>query len=825
MKYRRYAIYFLAIMLIFFLSATPLNVYGSSRNNSIGDEPLDLYVEITSPSQGSMLGEEDLEDGLFVSWSADDSEGDIVSTHVELVGYEEKDVGTDNNVTFYDIPTDNHEIIVTVTSEDDSNTSDSVEFIIDRESPILTIESPEQNDDISSTNVIVNWTGDGGLSGIDEYNIRVGEEGDWTNVNDDTSYEFLDMNEGEHTAYVRATDNAGNSATENVTFTVDTTPPDIEMISPEDSEILADDTVMVEWIGSDETSGIDHYEVRINYGEWLNVSMETSYEFEDLSEGEHTAYVRATDNAGNSATENVTFTVDTTPPDIEIISPEDSEILDEDAVVIEWIGSDETSGIDRYEVSINYAGWLNVDMETSYQFQNLSDGEYTVIVRAIDNAGNSATDSVTLTIDTTSPDIEITSPEDSEILADDTVMVEWIGSDETSGIDHYEVRLDDESRINVGLETRYEFTGLSDGEHTVDVRATDKAGNSAMDSVTFIVDTTSPSIEITTPTDNDLFNTSDINVQWIGSDETSGIDYYEIKMNDGYWLNMGMETNYEITDLPDGEHTVIVRATDKAWNSATDRVTFTVDTTPPDIEVTTPTYDELFNVTDIKIEWIGSDETSGVYNYEIRINEDIWIDKNDETSHEFTDLSDGEHKVEIRAIDNAGNSRIESVDFTVDVTPPDITILNPPEDDSQISQSTHITIMWSGSDDISGIDYYEVRLNGGEWGETSTNSEHTYHGLFDGEHTVEIRAVDNAGNEQIETTTFEVDPGSPSELFTMRMILGGIIALAIIGLVTIVMIWKYLQEQRKFNKINTKSMNEISKMRPKKKLSLKKKES
>ena len=108
-------------------------------------------------------------------------------------------------------------------------------------------------------------------------------------------------------------------------------------------------------------------------------------------------------------------------------------------------------------------------------------------VKAVDNATNEATDTVTFTTDATNPAITITSPSEGTIFNTSSVTVTWTGSDNTSGIDHYEVRIDNGSWINVGMNTSHTFTGLSEGNHTVNVKAVDKAGNENTDSALFTI--------------------------------------------------------------------------------------------------------------------------------------------------------------------------------------------------------------------------------------------------------------------------------------------------------------------------------------------------
>ncbi len=104
----------------------------------------------------------------------------------------------------------------------------------------------------------------------------------------------------------------------------------------------------------------------------------------------------------------------------------------------------------------------------------------------------SGTYTITVTItpsgpDTTPPTISITYPTDGATVTSSSVTVTWTGSDSGSGISYYETRIDSGSWNNKGASTSHTYTGLANGAHTVDVRAWDMAGNSAIDSHTFSV--------------------------------------------------------------------------------------------------------------------------------------------------------------------------------------------------------------------------------------------------------------------------------------------------------------------------------------------------
>jgi len=87
--------------------------------------------------------------------------------------------------------------------------------------------------------------------------------------------------------------------------------------------------------------------------------------------------------------------------------------------------------------------------------------------------------------DETKPSVTITFPDNNTYGTTDSMLVEWVGSDAESGISHYELMLDSGLWLNVGTDKNYTYTSLSNGTHTVTVKAVDNATNENTDSVTF----------------------------------------------------------------------------------------------------------------------------------------------------------------------------------------------------------------------------------------------------------------------------------------------------------------------------------------------------
>ncbi len=259
---------------------------------------------------------------------------------------------------------------------------------------------------------------------------------------------------------------------------------EVTIISPEEGEVVDTNVVLIEWdiISYNEVVEIS---VSTDGDEWTRAQRDDRHTFGDMEDGENTVYVRVRDENGREDTDSVSFIVDTIPPDIKIISPLDDDMLNHEEVTIQWETVPNITEIVEYNVSLDGEIWEEAHSENEHTLIDLDDGLYTVHVRVKDEGGHTAEDDVSFMIDRTPPSIEITSPEEGERLHRESVLVEWRGEDDMSGIKRYEVRVNQDEWIDVGTDTSYELDGLDEGEHTVEVRAHDRAGNTDTVSVEF----------------------------------------------------------------------------------------------------------------------------------------------------------------------------------------------------------------------------------------------------------------------------------------------------------------------------------------------------
>ena len=258
--------------------------------------------------------------------------------------------------------------------------------------------------------------------------------------------------------------------------------------------------------------------------------------------------------------------------------------------------------ITKVEIEIDDNYWHPItgikNWSDVWDTSTFSDGPHTIYARAY--SGSYFFDYfLDVIVDNTGPTVAINTPNYGDYFNESNVVVNWTGFDNTSGVDHYQIQIDDGSWINSGFATNYTFESLSDGEHIVRINAFDNAGNGNISSVLFIIDTIDPLVDISSPLEMDLLNMVDVPIDWLGNGTGTGIDHYELRLDDEVRMDVGTNTSLILLCILPGHHRVIVKAFDTAKNQGGDSVSFNVDITVPEIkDITTgvPTTGDKFTI-------------------------------------------------------------------------------------------------------------------------------------------------------------------------------------------------------------------------------------
>ncbi|TCL54575.1 RHS repeat-associated protein [Hydrogenispora ethanolica] len=241
-----------------------------------------------------------------------------------------------------------------------------------------------------------------------------------------------------------------------------------------------------------------------------------------LNEGANLITVVATDAKGNHTEQKITVYRDTVAPAITDVIPANGKIFASATVDVTARISDQNS------IWVTIAGQVVTGTEGVYRAQvHLPDGDRTIIITAQDAAGNIATYQVETLIDTVPPAAFTPAANPAGWTNQNKPTINFSTTDATSGVDHYEISLDGGETLASVTGSSYPFTAaIPDGEHTVRVKAVDRAGNATTAEVKVYIDTTPPAI----PAGFEVI--SGINraiLKWQGEDPRGEIVGYRIK--------------------------------------------------------------------------------------------------------------------------------------------------------------------------------------------------------------------------------------------------------------------------------------------------------
>ncbi|WP_079838658.1 Ig-like domain-containing protein [Salmonella enterica] len=616
-----------------------------------------------------------------------------------------------------------------------------------------------------------------------------------------------DMPEGQHTLTVEVTDGAGNKMTETLNFTIDITlmTPTIELAPDQDTgqnknDNLTSVTQPVFVLGSIDKD-VRHVELSIEHnGTFKTVVLTESADGwryrpdSALADGSYTFTVTVTDVAGNQQTSaplKVTIDGTLTTPVIELAAGEDSGTVgdrltnhDRPVFDIRQVDSDVT----RVMVKVTYNGKTHEEAAvfTNGQWRftpsaSWADGSYQLAVVVEDLAGNVKESApFEVRIDTTTTINNIVLLNDTGVQNDQLTNVAKpsFRIDVPGDVVQVRVTLDGGANWNVirkNADGQWIFDSpntLVDGTYTLRVEATDEAGNIANKDLVFNIDTNIqvPTIALDAGQDTGA-NTADniTNISrptfTIGNVDPDvikvvvtidGHDYNATKVGAGWQFTPG-------NAIPDGSYNITVTVEDKAGNTATSKPLPVVIDTTAEIESVTLVTDsgdsDVDNITKVDKPQFSIVTADDITHVRVKIdNAANWIEltKGGDGRWIFnvgSALPDGQHTLLVDVTDIAGNVAQETLQFTIDTTLREPTIVLDPTHDTGDDTNDNLTrinkpvfIIGNVDNDVSHI---VVHIDGRDYTIENTVGNLTFtpdQPLSDGQHTISVTVTDIAGN-------------------------------------------------------------------------------
>lgn len=285
---------------------------------------------------------------------------------------------------------------------------------------------------------------------------------------------------------------------------------------------------------------------------------------------------------------------DRTPPTSRFTEPAGREValINESPFWINWEGSDDFSPPEGLVFRYRFTGGSWSEFKRIEGVRILAPPDrptpYDVELAAMDEAGNVQPNPAVLKFDVSgvAPETLITQGR-QEVVVRRRHQFAWAGRDNTDSPAQlkYSYRLDDQTPSDFKAETSVELAGLREGDHVFEVRAKDSRGNVDPSPAVFPF-RVELGIECFFPAPPPIItNQNSYPLAWDCRDETPDVVQFNYvhQLDGGAWSEPIPEPRFTFTNLPEGVHTVAVRAQDEIGNTSRKDLThtFTVDLTPP----------------------------------------------------------------------------------------------------------------------------------------------------------------------------------------------------------------------------------------------------
>jgi len=710
---------------------------------------------------------------------------------------------------------------VSVTNVNGNSASAGREYSVDATAPAVSIDTVAGDNVINGSEAAAGVAISGTTTaevgqtvtvtlGGNSYTAQVQQGGVWSvNV---PAADLSALADNGYTVQVSVSDAAGNPGSAGKAITLDTTPPTVSF-----NVVAGDDVINSVEHGQAQivsgtatgasvgdklviTIGSNQYTTTVDASGSWSVGVPASV-ISALTDGTVTLSATITDSAGNSSTQTHDVVVNTASVALTVNTLSGDDVINATeagtSLVINGSSAQFASGT-QVTVTLNgktYTATIQSDGSWSTTVPAadvgaLADGaSYQVSVSAQDSAGNSASATHGISVDTTAPVISVNTLSGDDVLnaAEAQLPLTVQGSTSAEAGQTVTVTLGGKTYTavvaNDGTWTldvpAADLAALSEGALTVNASVNDKAGNNGQTTHTLTVDTVAPTVTISTVADDDIVN----NAEQLAGQTISGTTTAEqgqtvtVAFNGhSYQATVGADGSWSVfvpgrdfLGLSDGDYTITASVNDRAGNpgSATHDVTLNGDV--PTITINTFAQDDIVNAAEhgTPLTVSGTTDAPAGQTVTITLNGKTYAAtvQNDGTwsytlgSADVTALADGgSYVINAQVSNTIGNSASDNHTVTVDLTAPSMGItIDSLQNDTGLSASDFITndaqVVVNGSltAQLGNNEKAQISLDGGTtWIDlTVTGTTWRYtdgRTLTDGTYQYQVRVIDNAGN-------------------------------------------------------------------------------
>jgi len=399
----------------------------------------------------------------------------------------------------------------------------------------------------------------------------------WTSNQDgylgNSSFIYRNLSAGDHIITAEFYDSDNYKASDTIILSViPSQKPEAKIISPANNAVFSEgELIYFEGEGIDLEDGYLNGSALlwnssmgglIGYGNLMNTN--------ELTLGNHTIKLVATDTSGVSDIKNVNISIISGYPNVSLINPENNDRYYYNSnISFNGSGSDPQNKTVTYNWYSNLEGNLNNNKDF---FKILKSGVHNIIFSVIDNFGLVNRTSVNITVnEPLSPSVSIIQSRNNQIfIHTEVISFTSNNNDEDDGIK----TINWSSNINGYLSNRSSFSlnlsSLSVGVHEIILNVTDNYNLSNIAKINITIESATPSVTINVPNNSQAFK-QNYGIIFNGS----GFDFEDVNLsgNNLKWSSsingiIGYGNQINVSNLSIGTHIITLNGTDSNGKSS-----------------------------------------------------------------------------------------------------------------------------------------------------------------------------------------------------------------------------------------------------------------
>lgn len=401
---------------------------------------------------------------------------------------------------------------------------------------------------------------------------------------------------------------------------------------------------------------------------------------------------------------------------------------------------------------------MNPTQTWTATFNDLSQGEHTLVFEATDVAGNAINASVTFLIDALAPDLDIVSPETGAVSRDPALLVQGSYQDDVSDISEIVVRLNGDV-LPTATGVINEYVTLTEGVNTIIIDATDRAGNTATVRRIVTLDTYPPTLYVYTPLHQMVSSEKMLEVTGL-SEALTPITIEHVKASNGDLiqtidLTAKADGRFNtLLTLQEGAQHIVFTAEDPAGNVRTITRTVTLDTTAPRLTITSPREGDYYKTASVNL--VGQVLDNNPEDVVVSVN-GIIITHVGTINHKVP-LVEGLNTIVVIAVDPVMNAAERTINVTRDTIPPVLVVDTP-----SYVMTNQRTLVVRGAVNA---DADKVTVSGGNVNVDEDMRFSVEVDLSTATSPIEVIAMDKAGNSVSYSIEFVYDSERPTITLT-----------------------------------------------------------